>query len=199
MQRTRVYDLAVAVDTQGKGIKPKFVQQQPFRGEPYCPCYTWATENIVIQQSLSQAWHAIDKRSWPFQLSRDTWLSIITACTQYCLLVGISSIILEILMNTVKARISARVCVEISSIILNFGIIVNTMKARISARVCMNICWSLMMSLYLNWSVEWLQMNTANAYIVPMQTQPSLNKEEGLVSQVFELTLEAWATDEITE
>ena len=45
MQRPRVYDLAVAVDTQGKGIKPKFVQQRPFKGEPY----TWATENIAIQ------------------------------------------------------------------------------------------------------------------------------------------------------
>ena len=45
MQRTRVCDLAVAVDTQGKGIKPKFVQQLPFKGEPY----TWATENIAIQ------------------------------------------------------------------------------------------------------------------------------------------------------
>ena len=45
MQRPRVCDLAVAVDTQGKGIKPKFVQQRPFRGEPY----TWATENIAIQ------------------------------------------------------------------------------------------------------------------------------------------------------
>jgi len=54
------------------------------------------------------------------------------------LFVGISSIILEILMNTVKARISARVFVGISSIILE--ILMNTVKARISGRVCMNIC-----------------------------------------------------------
>ena len=37
-------------------------------------------------------------------------------------------------------------------------------------------------------------MNTANEYTVP---RPSLNEEEGLVSQVFELTPEAWS--KITE
>ena len=36
-------------------------------------------------------------------------------------------------------------------------------------------------------------------WVYSAQTPPSLNEEEGLVSQVFELTLEAWATNEITE
>ena len=69
-----------------------------------CCLYSSASANRSLKiLPLKNLCLKLDESSWPFHA---TLCSVVVACAQYCLLVGISIIIYDILMNAAKAMIS---------------------------------------------------------------------------------------------